>query len=283
MKLRFTIILACVLMILPQSMPNQNSANTPPASEKAGYKYDAPSKEVAPFVWRTSGLRFMKILNAAKESLPTINTARAQSDDYLIQSNDELYDQQKWPTEDLKPGNAALHVNISDIAREFRGGIDQATTDVSLSAAENPGVIYLTANKTDHNAYLCGKKSNETKRMICDRISTQKSASQCRSQKRGPFYSARVRTKIRGFPPRIKRGRRTNVWTVSPSSNWKIDHDTAKFNFKLLNKGCWKRRSKASWVIKSEDTLKLRVYITAERPLGRKCRARTYICFIEWR
>ena len=104
-----------------------------------------------------------------------------------------------------------------------------------------------------------------------------------RHQKRGPFVSHRVKTSIGGFPPRIRRGSRTDTWSASPSDGWKIDLKTKQFEFKLLFAGCWSRRSEASWVEETEHILRVKAYITAERSPGKTCKAETTISFEEWR
>ena len=104
-----------------------------------------------------------------------------------------------------------------------------------------------------------------------------------RHQTRGPFVSNRVKTNIDGFPPRIRRGARTDIWIASPSDGWKIDLKTKKFEFKLHFAGCWSRRSEASWVEKTEHILRVKAYITAERTPGKTCKADTTISFVEWR
>ena len=101
-----------------------------------------------------------------------------------------------------------------------------------------------------------------------------------RRQIRGPFHSARVRTTIGGFPPRIRRGRRTDIWNASPSDGWKIDPATAKFDFRLLFANCWSRESSATWTEQTEHILRVKVYISAEnfpeRLAGRQ------LPFISW-
>ena len=104
-----------------------------------------------------------------------------------------------------------------------------------------------------------------------------------RHQTRGPFLSHRVKTTIGGFPPRIKRGRRTDIWTASPSDGWKIDLATKKIDFILHFDACWSRRSEASWVEATEHILRVKAYISAENLPGKTCKATTNISFMEWR
>ena len=104
-----------------------------------------------------------------------------------------------------------------------------------------------------------------------------------RHQIRGPFLSHRVKTTIGGFPPRIRRGRRTDIWTASPSDGWKIDLETKKIDFTLHFAGCWSRRSEASWVEATEHILRVKAYISAENLPGKTCKATTNISFEEWR
>ena len=104
-----------------------------------------------------------------------------------------------------------------------------------------------------------------------------------REQTRGPFRSARVKTTLSGFPPRVRRGHRTDMWTATPSDGWKIDPATARFEFLLHFDSCWSAESSATWIEQNEHILKVRAYISAERMIGKTCRATTNIYFEEWR
>lgn len=108
-----------------------------------------------------------------------------------------------------------------------------------------------------------------------------------RRQTRGPFHSARVKTTIKKHKylpiPKISRGRRTDIWSATPSDGWKIDPETAEFDFRLLFSSCWSRESTATWIEQTEHILKVRVYISAENLPGKTCKATTNISFEEWR
>ena len=101
-----------------------------------------------------------------------------------------------------------------------------------------------------------------------------------RAQLRGPFDSARVKTRFKFFDWLI--GRRSDVWVATPSHGWRIDLSTAKFDFKELFGACSSRRSYGSWLEQSEHILRVKAHTVAERAIGKTCKTRTTIHFEEW-
>jgi len=104
-----------------------------------------------------------------------------------------------------------------------------------------------------------------------------------KTKKREPF---RFKSKpVSSSRPTIrrKRGRDTSLFKVVPDIGWLIDTRTAKFDFKLLEKGCNGKRSSASWLEKSENILSVKSYSVTH--LGRKstCTTQTSISFTQWK
>ena len=101
---------------------------------------------------------------------------------------------------------------------------------------------------------------------------------------RGPFRSPRVQSDLIGFPHgNIDYDIRTDTWVATPEDGWRIDIESAHFNFALLRGGCSNRRSGASWVEQDEYILRVRAVTSSERRSGATCQSETTFNFAQWR
>ncbi len=100
---------------------------------------------------------------------------------------------------------------------------------------------------------------------------------QRREVTRGPFESPRVKSNWRG-----KSGKRTDVWAARPDDGWKIDVDSARFNFTLVFGGCSGRRCAASWMQQDEQLLRVWTQTETDRTPYVTCKTATTITFTQW-
>ena len=112
-------------------------------------------------------------------------------------------------------------------------------------------------------------------------FSTSTLGKERRTQVRGPFVSPRVKTRLKWTG--IKVGSVDKTWHASPSDGWKIDIDTADYEYVLLFDQCWGRRSQSSWIEKTEHLLRVWTRTMAEDVPGKTCKSKTTIYFDEWR
>ena len=99
-----------------------------------------------------------------------------------------------------------------------------------------------------------------------------------REVSRGPFVSDRVKASWLG-----QSGRRTDVWVARPDDGWKIDVESATYNFRLVFSGCSSRRSSASWIQQDEQMLRVRARTETDRTPTVTCKTSTTINFTQWR
>ena len=102
-----------------------------------------------------------------------------------------------------------------------------------------------------------------------------------RPQTRGPFVSERVKARLKWNG--LKYGRRADDWFASPSEGWRIDLATARYHFTRLQPGCHSGRSRASWILQTEQVLRVRARTATDRKLDATCSTETSIFFDEWR
>ena len=103
---------------------------------------------------------------------------------------------------------------------------------------------------------------------------------------RGPFDSARVKARAKtkwGVPYGISYGRRTDTWTVRPDGGWRIDVESARFDFERLFSGCSSNRSSARWTQQDEHILRVQATTATDRKINVTCRTRTTITFTQWK
>ncbi len=131
--------------------------------------------------------------------------------------------------------------------------------------------------------YILPKKVGTVKAVFVGDIDTE----QKKEVTRGPFESPRVKSsvKVRGFPPlpSIRYGRRTDTWAVRPDDGWKIDVESARFDFRRLYRSCSSRRSSARWTQQDEHILRVEVTTATDRKINVTCKTTTTITFTQWR
>ena len=96
-----------------------------------------------------------------------------------------------------------------------------------------------------------------------------------------PFQSQRVQSSTRAIPPSIRRGSRTDIWSVKPDPGFILDYANAQIDFERLYGGC-NNDSRATWHTRTANLIKVLTSTVSDRRLGATCITRTTITYTQY-